>query len=280
MKIWAFVTVWNEELMLPYYLRHYSQFCDRIIILDNMSTDGTRMIAEEYANIVDIEIIPFETDGKFNDYAHIELKKQSLQHAKGRADFAILTDCDEFVYHPNIKQFLEENKDCSVFYPAGFQMVSDEFPYNLPGQLYEYVTFGEPTPWYVKPMIINLNIIENLEWVEGAHELDADIELGKFYHPVPEDIRPVGEYQGHPWGRWQKLYEILNQFNDVPLKTLHYKFLGFDYVNDRYKQYANKMSDANTENRVGMHYENSIADNSIQKQINEIKRNAIQVKLD
>lgn len=276
MKIWAYVIAWNEELMLPYYLRHYSQFCDKIIVYDNMSTDGTREIAEQYSMV---EIIPFESNGEFNDYIHIELKRKSIQHAKNQADFIILSDCDEIIYHRNIRGFLDDNRDCSVFYPAGFQMVSNDFPYDLPGQLYDYVQWGEPNPWYVKPMIVNLNLVDDLEWVEGAHELETKYDLGKFYHPVPEDIRPVGEYEGHKWGRWQKLYEILDDFNQVPLKMLHYKYLGSEYVNDRYKQYMVKMSKQNHEKNVGMQYQNAIENNLVQKEIDDIKSKAVRVSL-
>lgn len=279
MKIWAYVIAWNEENMLPYYLRHYSTFCDKIIVFDNMSTDKTREIAMEYSNQVGIEVIQFDTFGKMNDYTHIELKRYAQIHAKGQADFIILSDCDEFVYHPHIKEFLEQHKDCSVFYPAGFQMVSDYFPYGQPGQLYEYVKEGAPDPWYCKPIIINLNMIKGVEWVEGAHEIKLDIVLNKFYHPIPENIRPIGEYGGYPWGRWKKLYEITDQFNQIPLKMLHYKFLGFDYVNDRYRQYANKMSEDNIKNGVSMHYQDSINNNSILGQINKIKENSVIVNL-
>lgn len=277
MKIWAYVIAWNEELMLPYYLRHYSQFCDKIIIYDNMSTDSTREIAESYGDLV--EVVPFETHGEFNDYIHIELKKQSIHDAKGHADFIILSDCDEFVYHQDLRSFLSEHSDHSVFYPAGFQMVSDGFPKDLPDQLYEYVQWGEPSPWYVKPMIVNLNIVYDLDWVEGAHELDPNIDLGKFWHPVPENIRPIGEYGGHVWGRWQKMFELLDTFNDKPLKMLHYKLLGADYVNDRYRQYMVKMSADNHRNNVGMQYQNAINNNTVQTEIDEVKSKAVRVKL-
>ena len=69
MKVWAYVIAWNEELMLPYYLRHYSTFCDKIIVYDNMSTDSTRMIAESYGDLV--EVVPFDSGEEFNDYVHI-----------------------------------------------------------------------------------------------------------------------------------------------------------------------------------------------------------------
>lgn len=282
MKIWSYVIIWNEELMLPFFLRHYSQFCDRIIIYDNMSTDGSREIIESFKEQVEIEVIPFETSGKFDDYVHIELKQRSIQHAKGSADFIILSDCDEFVFHTDLRGFLSQKLDCSVFFPAGFQMVSDGFPNpsQCIGPIQQYVGHGEPNPWYVKPMIVNINLIDQLEWVEGAHELDPGIDLGKFYHPIPEEIRPVGEYKGHVWGRWKMLHERLDTFNNEPLKMLHFKFLGLDYVNHRYIQYANKMSDRNHEKNVGMQYEVSLKEDSIQLQIDQIKSKSIRVKLD
>jgi glycosyltransferase involved in cell wall biosynthesis len=279
MKVWAYVIAWNEELMLPYYLRHYSTFCDKIIVYDNMSTDSTRMIAESYGDLV--EVVPFDSGEEFNDYVHIELKRNSLKNAKGNADFVILCDCDEFVFHKDIRSFLNDNKDCSVFYPAGFQMISDDFPKDLEGQLYDYVQWGEPSPWYTKPMIINLNVIDDVNWVEGAHELDPNLNLGSFWHPVPEDIRPIGEYKEHVWGKWQKMWEILDTFNSKPLKMLHYKYLGADYVSNRYKLYAKKMSKENHDNNIGMHYEIILKQGSdaIQKEIDEIKLKAVRVKI-
>lgn len=279
MKIWSYVIVWNEELMISYYLRHYSKFCDKIIVYDNMSSDKTRIIIDQFRQIVDIEIIPFDTLGKFNDYTHIELKRKSIQHAKGFADFIIIGDCDEFVYHQDIRSFLKDNSDCSVFYPAGFQMVSNDFPYDLPGELHEYVQWGEPDPWYVKPMIVNLEIVNDLEWVGGAHEIEMHYNLAKFYHPVPEKIRPVKEYGGHHWGRWKMLYEILDQFNQNPLKMLHYKYLGKNYVTDRHTQYINKMSDQNIAGGDGIQYQKMISNNSVQIEIDRIKSNSIRINL-
>jgi glycosyltransferase involved in cell wall biosynthesis len=48
MKIWAYAICWNEEVMLPYYLKHYEKFCEKIIIYDNMSTDNSRNIIKNH----------------------------------------------------------------------------------------------------------------------------------------------------------------------------------------------------------------------------------------
>lgn len=278
MKIIAYCLVWNEEKMLHYYLRHYSQFCDRIIFYDNESTDSSRDIINSYANT---EIRTYKTDGKLSDKAYKDLKTDSIKDSINYgADYVIITDCDEFIYHPNIRKFLKENLNkFSVFYPAGFQMASQSFP-TTNGQLYHVVDRGEPNPWYSKPMLINPNLVGNLSYVDGCHEFDNLDEISApIYHPVPESIRPIGEYGGHRWGKWQIMKELLHLFNEQPLKMLHYKFLGADFVNDRYRQYAERYSDYNLENNVAMHYKEAIEQNTVQKDIDDVLVKSVKVSL-
>ena len=45
MKIACYTITYNEELMLPHFIKHYKQFCDKIVVYDNMSTDRTKEIA-------------------------------------------------------------------------------------------------------------------------------------------------------------------------------------------------------------------------------------------
>lgn len=264
--------------MLDYYLRHYSQFCDKIIFYDNESTDRSREIIESYANT---EIRTYKTDGKLSDQAYKDLKTSSIQDARGNADYVIISDCDEFIYHPNIRKFLSDTLNkYSVYYPAGFQMASQTFP-TTKGQIYHEVDRGEPTPWYAKPMLINPNLVGDLSYVDGCHEFETLDGLIKapIYHPVPEQIRPEGEYKGHRWGKWQMMYDILHMFNDQPLKMLHYKFLGAEFVNDRYRQYMNRYSDYNLENQVSMHYKDAIESNSVQRDIDEVLIKSVKVSL-
>lgn len=274
MKIWAFVTVWNEELMLPYYLRHYSTFCDKIIVLDNESTDSTLDIAREYPMV---EIRSYSTEGTFNDFKHLELKHKCVEESKGKADYIIVSDCDEFIVHPNIKQFLVDNNP-DIVYPAGFQMVSWEFPNNK-GQIYEEINRGKPDPWYSKPILLNPNKFETFEWIEGCHDISLDCNVDNIIHPVPVDIRPDDEYMGHPWGKWKKQFECLDLFNEFPIKLLHYKFMGAEYVNGRYKLYAERNSIENKEAGLAEHYERSLNENSIGTQIEEILSNSVIVNI-
>lgn len=273
MKIWAYVTVWNEEKMLPYYLRHYSTFCERIIVLDNQSTDSTLMICKKYANV---EVREYNTSDTFNDYVHLDLKHACVVEANGKADYIIVSDCDEFIYHPNIVEFLKENKS-PVIFPAGFQMVSHYFPKG-DGQIYDEIKDGVPDPWYSKPILINPNKIESLQWIEGCHEINLNSKYnGDILHPVPTEIRPIGEWNGHPWGRWKMQFEILNTFNSFPIKLLHYKFMGAEYVRSRYTQYSLRNSEQNKNSGLANHYDDAIKENNIENEIHFLKNKAISV---
>lgn len=273
MKIWAYVTVWNEERMLPYYLRHYSQFCERIIVLDNESTDNTAALCREWDNV---EVRKYSTGETFDDYVHLDLKHKCIEESRGKADYIIVSDCDEFIVHPNIIEFLEENP-YPVIFPAGFQMVSHKFP-ETNEQIYDEVFMGIPDPWYSKPILINPNKIESFEWIEGCHEIELNSKInGEIIHPVPKEIRPVGEWNGHPWGRWKMQFEVLETFNQFPIKLLHFKFMGKDYVEERYRQYAVRNSEANKAAGLAIHYSESLENNLIQSKIDEITSNSIRV---
>lgn len=273
MKIWAYVTVWNEEKMLPYYLRHYSQLCERIIVLDNESTDNTVSICGEWPMV---EVRTYSTGETFNDYVHLDLKHACIEEARGNADYIIVGDCDEFIVHPNLVEFLKENTH-PVIFPAGFQMVSWTFPQG-DGQIYEEVRTGAPDPWYSKPILINPNKIESFEWIEGCHEIELSSKIdGEILHPVPKEIRPIGEWNGHPWGRWKMQFEVLDTYNDFPIKLLHYKFMGADYVRSKYIQYAKRNSVQNKEAGLANHYENTIKGNNIETEIQYLYNKAINV---
>ena len=253
-KVWAYCLAWNEERMLAYYLRHYTSFCERVIVYDNESTDNSREICLQFPNV---EFRTFSTNNTFDDFAHIEIKTQCVHEARNKADFVIVTDCDEFVYHENLLEFLNEAKGkYSVLYPAGFDMVSDKFPTTV-GSIFNEVKSGVPNPWYSKPVILDPNSVFEFSWVEGCHELVNDTlkAFGEIHHIVEDHEIPIEKpYRGHMWPRYKKQFEVLDRFTKHPLKLLHCKFLGIDYVAERHEAYSTRLSDENVKSELANHY--------------------------
>ena len=66
MKIHAYFLCYNEEAILPHLLGHYSEFCDKITILNNMSTDKSVEIAKNWM-FCDVEVVNWDSSGEIRD---------------------------------------------------------------------------------------------------------------------------------------------------------------------------------------------------------------------
>ena len=85
MLISAVIIVKNEEQDLPEALESVS-FCDETVVIDNGSSDKTRLIAEQYkAHVVRLEGI--------HDFS--QLRNRGLNEAK--SDWILFIDADERV---------------------------------------------------------------------------------------------------------------------------------------------------------------------------------------
>ena len=195
MKIHAYVICKNEELILPHLLNYYSKFCQKITFYDNESTDNTVNIINQF-NECETEIITYSTNGEIRDDVYVEIKNSCW---KGNdVDFVIIIDSDEFLYHTNLIEFLANNK-FDVYYPTGYNMISNYFPDDYSKLITEQVILGEYCKNYSKSVIFNPKTIKDINYGIGAHESN-----------------PIG-------------YNDITIYNGTDLKLLHYKNLGFDY---------------------------------------------------
>ena len=97
MSIWLYVLAWNEQPIINYTALHYSKFCDRLILYDNMSTDKT---AETFMKYGGTEVRKFDTRNTFSDIKNRSIKNNCWKEARGKADWVIVIDTDEFLYFP------------------------------------------------------------------------------------------------------------------------------------------------------------------------------------
>ena len=228
MKIHAYALCWNEEAMLPYYLRHYEKFCDKIIIYDNMSTDRSQQIILNHPLC---ELRTYDSQEKIRDDLYLEIKNNVWKECRGKGiDYVIVGDMDEFVFHNDLKHFLEKNKKYSIFEPVGIEMVSLNFP-QTDDQIYSVVNTGLYEWEFCKKIIFSPDRVQEISFIPGCHHHKDSAEISK--HPI-----------------W-----IYNSDNYYPskdplkseLKLLHFKFIGIDYVNERHKLMAKRLSKFNIE---------------------------------
>lgn len=195
-KIDVYTLCYNEERFIPYFLRHYGSFVRNIYVYDNFSTDRSVDILRENPKVT------VNTNGwsrgKTDEQFHTNLKNSCYKGSD--ADWVIVVDMDELVYHFSLEWLLREYKRAGVTLPHtfGYQMVSKRFP-TTKDQIYDEIRMGVPDDLYSKPAIFNPSI--NIQYSAGAHYCD-----------------PLGPVKYSAQGE---------------IKLLHYKSLGWEYLLER-----------------------------------------------
>lgn len=194
---WAFTLAYNEAVLIPYWLKHYRAFCERVVVyVDADSTDGTAGLAVEHG----AEVRLHKTTG-LDDVAFVDFAQEHYKEARGRTDWVVWVDADEFLYHPTLKERLSALREQGVNLPQvqGYQMVGDAPP-SGPKPITEQITKGIPAREYSKICVFD-------------PELDVTWEPGK--------------HTGNVGGTF------VGGGGDDPLKLLHYRYLGADWLRER-----------------------------------------------
>ncbi len=215
-----FTFCYNEEVMMPYFLKHYAAFCENIYIYDNYSNDNSVKIASEFPNT---HIRCFDTNNEIRDDILLELKNNCWKDSN--ADLIIVCDIDEFLYHKNMIRFLKRFKSVgySIARPCAYDMFNSEVP-TTEGHIYDEVKIANRNVFFDKLVLFDPQKIKDTNYYPGAH------------YALPE-----GEV---------KLYK-----DDHSLKLLHFKYLGVDHIMKRHELYRKRLSEINKNNNWGYEYD-------------------------
>mgnify|MGYP003647409292 CR=1 FL=1 len=220
---------WNEEIRLPYFLRHYYPICRNMYIYDNGSNDKSEDIASKYSRVVwDKSLYGL---GEINDITLREIKNTAWKKTSRDADWVVVCDIDEIVYHRvGLQKYMERATDrgYTILRPHGYDMVSTAIPTHE-GMFYDDDEFK----YGVKHD--NGGRCDKQCIFSPKHIVDINYDFGAHY--------------ANPTGNVKVAY-------DVDLKLLHYKYLSRDYIVDRHMVCAQRMSDINKRSGWGAHYQN------------------------
>ena len=220
MKIEVYALAHNEEKLMPYFMKHYGQFA-HVVILENNSTDRTVEIAKSMG----AEVWEYDVPDEINDQWFIDIKNNSWKNSK--ADWIMVVDTDEFIYHPDIKTFLSETL-YTAFLPSFYNMYSYVFP-TTDGQIYDEVKYG--VRWggemniYGKINLIKRPEIEEINYLPGCHKAN--------------------------------LKGIVKLCVTNEIKTLHMRNLSVEFVVDRTVRHARRLSELNKKMGWGSHFTKS-----------------------
>lgn len=203
MKIDIFATCYNEQIILPYFLKHYKKFANNITIFDNMSTDNSVNIMNDYG----VDIIPFDTNGKFEESVLMNIRNNCWKNSE--ANWVIVCDADELIYHENLFEVLSGTNATHII-TEGYEMMTENLP-KTDGQIYEEIKNGYFKPDYSKPCLFKPSEITDINFAPGSHT-----------------AKPTGN---------------VISINNSGIKLLHYKYLNREVLINKYRHYADRQSD-------------------------------------
>lgn len=176
MKIEAHILSHDEEQMLEYSLRHYTSFCDTVIVHDGGPVGWSSITAKRYGAHAE----DWDTSGQLNDQLAEKLKNECWLETE--ADWVICADADELFYFPQgVVPTLERYSKIggAVIRPHGFEMFSDTWPITT-GQIYEEVKMGaRDDKWYAKPILFSPHKVSESGFGIGAHESRPVLKNGR-----------------------------------------------------------------------------------------------------
>ena len=209
--------------MLPFFFRHYDDLVDRYFVHDDGSTDGSQDILRAHPR-VELYRLPDYSDPRSRVLSAISHFEDVWRPSRGHADWVILTDIDEHLYHRDLSQYLETCLATGVtMIPAlGYQMLSEDFPEDTGTPLCRSRPMGAPCGHYSKLNVFSPDAIDTLNYAIGRHT-----------------CKPTGQ--------------LVSPDHDE-LLLLHYKYLGFDRIHQRHQLYATRSREDDVANRWGYQY--------------------------
>lgn len=213
---------WNEEKMLPFMFQYYEKFVDEFFIYDNYSNDSTEAIINAHKNT---HIIKFGKEGVLSDSEYLKIKNHVWKQSRGKADYVIMCDVDEFIYSTDIKNLIQKlyREKYTLIKPYGYDMYAESYPqYSDKECICDIVRQGKRYELFDKCILFDPHNIIEINYSAGCHT-----------------CRPTG---------------IIKKYHNECVKLLHYKWLSPQYVIDRHHMYQQRLSKENIEKGWGMHY--------------------------
>lgn len=221
--IHVYAVCYNEELLLPYFLRHYETVAEKIFVFDGKSTDRSLEILRTHPKVVvEDGAGGFSThaDGKYNEPVLMKIRNEAYKKSIGKSDLVIVVDIDEIIYHPNLLGRLASllSEGAKIIQVAGYEMVSMSPP-SEDAQIYNEIKSGFQNHRYNKAAIFRPEI--DIKYHFGCHDQDADA--------------PIVDHASSG------------------IKLLHYRFLGPIHFAEKYRKRLRRFHSESLEKKWGTH---------------------------
>jgi len=211
---------WNEERLLPFFFHHYDPIVTHYFVFDHDSTDRSREILTAHPHL---SLEKFEVSDDSYVSSAWDFYNHAWKQSRARADWVVICNIDEHVEHPQLAQLLVQvrKSGATIFPSEGYEMITATFPVeNAP--LREQTRRGWRSQFLDKASIFNPNAIREINYGMGRHT-----------------CTPQGCVV---WAA-------------KPLRLLHYKYLGIDYLQKRTAELAARRQAGDIRQNFAHHYE-------------------------
>lgn len=217
MKIHVYSIQRNEAKVLPYWLRWYKTFAEKIFVFDDQSDDGSRDLLLKAGCFVRDYPGTLLDDGAMADLF------STCYREDRSADVVMCVDADEFIWAPNLESVLTlALEHCKVIEVMGYEMWAPAFPCGE-HQIMEIPQFqwGEPALWWYnggyKPCVFSPQV--DMNFICGRHAKT---------NPTPALFTKT-------------------------IKLLHYRNLGYQYYLWHHERNAKRLSPERKDKTWGQH---------------------------
>lgn len=234
-QLTVYVITYNEEFMLPFFIRQYrSRFSDcHIVVCDNYSTDATVHIAKDH----NCAVCYYDSNNELRDDYFLEIKnkiwKEPLQICNYadhvcQTKWCLVVDCDEILdITPSILV-----KDINIIKATGYNMFGEN---HRDLDRIKYGTFSQK---YCKTCCWQPSEITAINYSPGAH------------HAFPKGNL---------------------KYNTFPVNLYHYHYIGIEYLTAKYASMTARLSDENKKRDWSGHYARPFIEQYNQIKQNKIK---------
>jgi hypothetical protein len=220
MRVHLYAQCWNDVQMLPYFFRHYDEIVDRYFIYDDKSTDGSRALLSQHPSV---ELREFPRAAGSFVLSEQKLSNNCWKESSKTADWVIVTDIDEFLFHPDLRSYLSDSlrRGVNLIPALGYQMISEIYPEPHQNLTQSYRR-GAPWGQMMKASIFDPQAFSEINFSLGRHRVEPD---GQVKIPALDE-----------------------------LLLFHYKYLGFEETHARHQELGAGLGPVDIENRWGHKY--------------------------
>ena len=217
-RIHLYALCWNDARMLPFFFRHYDPWVQRYVIFDDGSTDGSLELLRAHPRVEVRRFVRAHPESfVLSELAHYD---HCWKESRGTADWVIVTDIDEHLFHPDLAAYLAKclEEGVTVVPAIGFEMLSEHFP-NADELLCRTRRQGAPDAAMSKLTMFSPGAIEDIDYSPGGHVANP---VGRVVAPARDEVA-----------------------------LLHYKLLGLAYSTDRHAQLHARLGQTDIDNAWG-----------------------------